>query len=298
MSALTDPIDEEALLISQSKPVLKWVGSKRQLEAPILKAIARLHPDPIDTYYEPFAGGLAVFFALRRRLLIKQAVLSDTNEELINFYLQIQNAPEALIGALKKLKSEGHGGEKRYYAVRASKPQTDAARAARFKYINAEGYNGLWRVNKQNGCNVPWGRRKKPAEILDEDAIWAARDALSIATIRCEDYRAVVRDARGKRGLIYFDPPYWPTRPTANFTSYTVDDFRQPQQEELAQLFGELARSGRRPVALLSNSDVPGTRKLYADYTKQRLQARRNVNSDAAKRGAVSELLVESTLRK
>lgn len=297
MNAAVELQSDFDLMVARAKPVLKWVGGKAQLEKPILKAIERLHPGEIGTYYEPFAGGLAIFFALRRQLKIRSAVLSDTNEELINFYLQVQQAPEALILALRKLKASG-SGEKHYYSVRDSRPRSDAARAARFKYINARGYNGLWRVNKKNICNVPWGRHKKPPEILHEDALWCAHHALSIAEIQCAAYTKIFEDELPLRpGFVYLDPPYWPTRPTASFTSYTSEDFGQKDQECLRYQFALLAQAGTS-TALLSNSDVPGTRALYADFKKRRVSARRNVNSVGTKRGAVSELLVESSLRK
>jgi len=289
-----DPVDEFGHYIVKAKPVLKWVGGKAQLEEPILKAIDRLHPKVIGHYYEPFAGGLAIFFSLRRRFKIRRATLSDTNAELINFYLQIQNEPEALIIALRKLKKQGFS-EKRYYEVRASKPRLDAGRAARFKYINACGYNGLWRVNKKNICNVPYGHKKTPPEICDEEAIWAAHHAFEIAEIVQADYQkicpAIIEN--WKRAFVYFDPPYWPTRATANFTSYTSEDFGRVAQEDLEKNFRLLMKY--KVPALLSNSDVLATRELYLHYAAQCLQARRNINSKGALRGAVSELLVESS---
>ena len=41
------------------KPILKWVGGKRQL----LNVINNLHPKKFDTYCEPFLGGGAVLFS-------------------------------------------------------------------------------------------------------------------------------------------------------------------------------------------------------------------------------------------
>lgn len=289
-----DPIDEYGHSVMRAKPVLKWAGGKAQLEAPILKAIHRIHPDVIETYYEPFAGGLAIFFALRRSFKIKRAVLSDTNPELIDFYLQIQHEPEALIRALSRLKKEGHGGEKRYYEVRASKPRSPADRAARFKYLNAEGYNGLYRVNKKGGFNVPWGRRKRPAEILHEEAIWAAHHAFSIAEIEHASYEKVCREI-GAGSFVYFDPPYWPTRKTADFTAYGPEGFGPEDQRELQYWLDRLTE--HQVPALLSNSNVPATRKLYEPFKKQRVSARRNINSNGNKRGSVSELLVEAAFR-
>ncbi len=299
MSALINPVDTDLYYISKARPVLKWAGGKAQLKPIILRAINRIHPDPIGYYYEPFAGGLAVFFALRAAGRIRHARLSDTNEELINFYLQIQSKPRALFAALGRLKAEG-SGEEHYKKVRAWEPRSDADRAARFKYINARGYNGLWRVNKKNECNVPWGRHKKPPEILNEEALWAAHYALQGMDIQCKDFEDMTLRVRaegpGRGPLLYLDPPYWPTRPTANFTSYTADGFGKKEQETLAADMGAFAELGI--PALLSNSNVPATRALYRDFKRRLVSARRNINSVGTDRGAVKELLVESTFRK
>lgn len=70
---------------SKPKPFIKWAGGKRQL----VKKFRELgiYPpknfDPqINTYFEPFLGGGAVFFDL----LPKKAELSDLNSELVATY--------------------------------------------------------------------------------------------------------------------------------------------------------------------------------------------------------------------
>jgi len=60
-------------------PLLKWPGGKRSL----LKHILPLLPENINQYYEPFAGGAALFFALQP----KSAFLSDNNPDLTNCYI-------------------------------------------------------------------------------------------------------------------------------------------------------------------------------------------------------------------
>jgi len=284
--------------LSHPRPLLKYVGGKSQLLWAILPAIDRLHPGKIDCYYEPFAGGLAVFFALVAAGKIKRAHLSDTNAELIHFYKLVQNHPQALIDALQKLKKKGFS-EERYYEVRAWKPNDLPAQGARFLYLNKCGYNGLYRVNKKGGFNVPWGRRGRatPPEICDEEGIWAAHQALQCAAIDVSDFRPVCANlSRGVAKLLYLDPPYWPTRPTANFTSYTANEFKAIDQHGLAACFRDLA--ARKIPALLSNSSVPETRALYREFEHQRVLARRNVNSNGQGRGAVPELLVSAVFKK
>lgn len=293
---MIDPVDREAYYLVKAAPVIKWAGGKRQLQEPILKIIDRMHPDKIGCYYEPFAGGLAIFFALVEKNKIDTAVLSDTNVELMEFYRVIKEQPGSFIAKVKTLKKRGTS-EKAYYAMRASKPRTPLGRAARFLYLNKTGFNGLYRVNQKNVFNVPFGKRNNP-ELLDEEAIWAAHYALRGATLRTASFSEICVEIfrSPSDSFTYFDPPYWPTRPTANFTSYTPNNFGHVEQVELATWLWQFTK-GSVP-ALLSNSDVPETRELYAAFKKQEISARRNINSDGQKRGAVSELLVESTFRK
>jgi DNA adenine methylase len=66
----------------KSAPFLKWPGGKRWLAVDALA----LSPRDFNRYYEPFLGSGAMFFGLHPR----DAVLSDTNAELINCYKQIK----------------------------------------------------------------------------------------------------------------------------------------------------------------------------------------------------------------
>ena len=92
---------------ARARPFLKWAGGKRTL----IPEIARRLPDTIHTYWEPFLGGGAVFFALDSR--IDSAQLSDINAELALTYQTVRNNPEPLIDLL-----EQHAGNhsKSYYA--------------------------------------------------------------------------------------------------------------------------------------------------------------------------------------
>ena len=75
-----------------ASPVVKWVGGKTKL---LDELVARVPASP-GRYYEPFAGGAALFFRLRPR----QAVLADCNADLIGLYRALAHDVEAVIRRL------------------------------------------------------------------------------------------------------------------------------------------------------------------------------------------------------
>ncbi|MBC7973633.1 MAG: DNA adenine methylase [Myxococcales bacterium] len=89
---------------------------------------------------------------------------------------------------------------------------------------------------------------------------------------------------------MYFDPPYDPVTPTANFTSYTVDAFGPDQQRELADTARALVARGCQ--VMLSNSDTPFIRSLYKGFQIDRVKCARAINSNAARRGDVDEVIM------
>jgi DNA adenine methylase len=270
--------DSDALPPAQ--PILKWAGGKSRLLREILPRL----PDRIDTYYEPFLGGAAVFFALARERRFKRAVLADTNEELANMYRALQ---EDVDGVIRHLKRYRHS-EDEYYRVREARPRSMAGKAARVIYLNRTGYNGLYRVNGSGKFNVPFGRYKKP-NFCNEPRLRAASDALQDVEIRVGDFESACRQARSG-DAVYLDPPYVPRSPTANFAHYQRAPFGPEQHQRLAGVFGELSANGISVV--LSNSDTPETRELYEGWSPLTVNAPRLINSRAERRGSVTELLV------
>ena len=76
---------------SLPRPFVKWAGGKRNL----LPEILRRFPQKFNTYFEPFVGGGAVFFAAYNQ--VTHAVLLDSNFELVITYRIIQQSPAQLI---------------------------------------------------------------------------------------------------------------------------------------------------------------------------------------------------------
>lgn len=280
--------DAARIVNEKPKPFVKWVGGKRQLLRQF-RDMGLYPPDDFDpltnTYFEPFVGGGAVFFDL----LPKKAELSDLNSELVTTYNVIKNHVDELIKSLKK-----HKYDKQYYMkVRARQPEdlSDVEIASRFIYLNRTGFNGMYRVNSKGKFNVPFGKYTNPI-ICDEENLRKVSKALQKITIKKQDYKTVLKKAK-TGDFVYFDPPYYPVSKTASFTSYTADAFLEDEQTELRDTFVELHERGC--FVMLSNSDTPFIDDLYSDIKGvkvSRVAAGRAINSNATKRGKISEVLV------
>jgi len=165
------------------KPIMKWAGGKAQM----LKDIIPKIPEYKGKYIEPFFGGGALFFALRP----DNAVIADSNPELINMYVQVATNVDAVIEKLKTYENT----EEMFYEIRAldweTLPQSEAA--ARTIYLNKTCFNGLYRVNQKGQFNTPFGKYKNPT-ICDEDLLRSVSELLKKANIICGDYLDVLME--------------------------------------------------------------------------------------------------------
>ena len=267
------------------KPILKWVGGKRQL----LDDILPLLPKDPKLYVEPFVGGAAV-------LLAKQpahARVNDYNAELGNVYKVVRDEPDALLEKLRE--HDENNTSDYYYEVRALDRESsfvdmgEVERAARIIYLNKTCFNGLYRVNSAGQINSPYGRYKHP-NIVNEPGIRAlSRYLQGDVTLMCGDYSEALRSLpRG--AFVYLDPPYMPLTQTSAFTGYTEGGFDYDEQVRLRDECVKLREQGIH--FLESNSDCPEIRELYADFTIRTVQAKRAINSRGDRRGAVNEVLI------
>ncbi|OGZ62795.1 MAG: hypothetical protein A2639_00325 [Candidatus Staskawiczbacteria bacterium RIFCSPHIGHO2_01_FULL_34_27] len=280
--------DASRIIAEKPKPFVKWVGGKRQLLTQF--RLMNLYPPEkfnpkSGKYFEPFVGGGAVFFDL----LPEKAFLSDLNNDLVVTYSVIKSNVEELIVSLKK-----HKIDKEYFLkLRAENPHKlpDIDIASRFIYLNRTCFNGMYRVNSKGGFNVPFGKYSNPL-ICDENNLRKASNALKNVEIKKQDYKEVLKKAK-KGDFIYFDPPYYPISKTASFTSYTSEAFLDKEQTELRNTFLELHKRGC--FVMLSNSDTPFINNIYSGIKGvhiTKVQAGRAINSDASKRGKITEVLI------
>jgi DNA adenine methylase len=164
--------------------------------------------------------------------------------------------------------------------------------SAMFIFLNKTCFNGLYRVNRKGDFNVPFGNYKNPT-ICDSKNIRSCSNALSNTTILRADYAET--SAYAHHGtLFYLDPPYRPISDTSLFTSYTSGKFGDDDQLKLRKFCQEIHDNGGKFI--LSNSDAGDGYfdELYKNFTIERVEAKRSINSDGTKRGKINELIIRN----
>ena len=270
------------------KPFVKWAGGKRQL-LPVLEDL--LPKEPIFVYCEPFVGGGALLFHLHPQV----AIINDLNTELINTYIVIRDNADELIKTLSIFPNT----EEFYYWIRGLDRdiQTFSSlscveRAARFIFLNKTCFNGLYRVNKQGQFNVSYGGYTAP-DIINAECLYAVRDYLNSAEIHFAsgDFQYILENLPSN-AFVYFDPPYLPDVNNKSFVAYNSECFSLYDHLRLHEICNMLTEHGIK--FMQSNSCTPITMSLYSCYDIQTVQARRSINCDGNKRGAVNEIIIRN----
>lgn len=287
------------------QPVLKWAGGKRQL----LDELYSRFPEEYESYHEPFFGGGALFFDIEPR----DGTINDTNPRLVNFYKQVRDQPQELIELLRSFDDpesepdesreyvkENHKGREiknYYYQQRAlfnKRPYADEydslEEAALLLYLNRTCYNGLYRENSSGGFNVPIGRYANP-DWVQEERIREASRVLESTKIFNTDFEYILNHT-SEGDLVYFDPPYEPMSPTANFNDYSEDGFDIDDQKRLVETAKELDEKG--VYVILSNSGVMYDMYDDAGFHVEIEGATRAINSDSQNRDEVDEIIATS----
>lgn len=254
-----------------TKPIIKWAGGKTQLLFDLTERMPKLY----GKYIEPFFGGGALFFCIQP----DNAIIADSNPELINMYTQVANNVESVIRYLSCYKNE----KDMFYKVRAldwTKLSPTRA-AARTLYLNKTCFNGLYRVNKKGQFNTPFGKYKNP-KICDQEHLLKASEALKKATIICGDYLDVLERYAQKGDFVFLDPPYIPISKNSDFKRYTKEQFYDNDQKRLAKEVKRLYEKGC--YVILTNSNHADIYSLYSQFKIEVIQTRRSISSKSSSR--------------
>lgn len=214
------------------------------------------------------------------------ALLSDSNEELVNVYVQIRDDWQSIQSRLRA----HHNNHSRdyYYEMRSITPTEPLDRAARFLYLNRTCWNGLYRVNLNGQFNVPIGTKSQV--LMGSDNFAAASRLLQRAVIRKLDFAEAIELVQ-ENDLVYVDPPYTVNHNSNGFLKYNEKIFSWADQERLAKSVEAAAERGAQII--VSQADHQSIRDLYADIGEITVVHRSSVlAADSSKRGLTTELLI------
>lgn len=247
-----------------------------------------------------------LFYMLQSYPNIRRAIINDINPRLIRTYRIIRDNPYSLIEILKEIQSEfraqpDHESQKDFYLnirdLFNRGDMTDIEESAYMIFLNRTCFNGLYRENSKGCFNVPFGRYSNPT-ICDEDLILTDSELLQNVEILNGDFAVTEAFVNGYT-FFYFDPPYRPLDSTSNFNSYVKDAFGDKEQIRLKDFYSSLSAQGCHEI--LSNSDCMCRNKediffdeLYSDFIIERVNAKRCINSNASRRGTLTELLIRN----
>ena len=265
------------------KPFLNWAGGKRWL----VSGYGVLLGVPGSRFIEPFLGSGAVFFHVSP----SKALLSDTNKQLIETYSAVRDEPLEVLRILDEHRAAHCATH--YYEVRASHPESVAARAAQFIYLNRTCWNGLYRVNLRGEFNVPIG--SKTSVVLPDDDFPAWAKVLARATVIAQDFSVTLSEA-GAGDVVYADPPYTVQHNMNNFVKYNEKIFSWADQVRLSKCLNAATEQGASVI--MSNADSQSIRDLYPAPGWTRLVVARHSRLAASSehRKKTTELLISNCL--
>lgn len=235
--------------IIKVKPFLRWAGGKGWL----INHLDILKNQNFNNYHEPFLGGGSVFFSFDN---YKKAYLSDLNNELIETYICLRDKLEDVIGVLKTFKNT----EKEYYRIRSKVFTNDYERAAKFIFLNKTSFNGIYRVNRNGGYNVPYGYRSFIKDIVDRDNLIMVNKKLQGVRLKCQDFNSILKKVKPD-DLVFLDPPYTVAHENNGFIAYNQKLFSLEDQKKLSVLIEKIIEIGA--FYILTNAKHKAIKEIY-----------------------------------
>lgn len=266
-----------ALDANAAAPFLRWAGSKRAL----LPIFTRKFPQNYNKYIEPFAGSACLFF----RLAPGRAVISDLNQQLIETYCIIRENAE-LVG---EILADMPVGRDEYYAMRDTDPKelSEAARAARFIYLNRFCFNGLYRTNLAGKFNVPYGAPKNNRVPTTLD-LQASAAVLRKATLLACDFEETVRTHVTTGDLVYLDPPFFRSSVRV-FREYNARAFDGSDLDRLAKILHWI--DDRGAMFFLSYAYCKEAKEKFSSWKFFTAYTTRNISGFAEHRKRAREIV-------
>jgi DNA adenine methylase len=258
-------------------PLLRWAGSKRKLIPKLLPYWSASG----GRYVEPFVGSGALFFAANP----DAAVLSDANDDLIQTYTTIRDAPDEVATSLEILPRD----KATFLRLRAQSPAalSASAHAARFVFLNRHCFNGLYRLNRGGQFNVPYAPSKTGA-VPTRAHLHTAAERLSKATLLGGDFENILSSVVRPDDFVYLDPPF----AVANrrlFRQYNATTFGFDDLHRLAGVLHAIDSIGAYFV--LSYAMCSESLTAFGNWPHQRVMTQRNISGFSAHRRRAAEFI-------
>lgn len=171
----------------------------------------------LTRYVDPFVGNGEVFFEIMEHYGMDDAVICDTNPELINLYNQIKRNPEAIIEMLQDWEKQFNAGswEERHslykaytarYGYMKGNDSADMAtkRAAIFLFLSEA--SKIFRNEPVSGNIISPGYQPMPAEICKTEYILKASHCLKSTKIICGDFKECLPYVNNQT-FLFINPP-------------------------------------------------------------------------------------------
>jgi DNA adenine methylase len=261
-------------------PVLRWAGSKKRSLPHLLSVLPKIE----GRYIEVFAGSACLFFSLAP----KDAIISDNNVDLMQFYKTASKHPEKVFNTFRRIRRT----KSSYYSIRAiDKDKLDhITRSAYFLFLNRNCFNGIFRTNNKGQFNVPFSNSRIPP-YPTYDEFRRSLKALARAKLRCADFERVCSSEVCKGDFVYLDPPYYVPKKRV-FREYSSKPFTGDDVVRLANVLRQIDRRGAQ--FLLSYPECSLIKKLARQWKFSRIEVRRTIAGNMSSRGYASEVLVRN----
>lgn len=202
--------------IPQKTPIT-YYGGKQKIAKWVIS-----HFPKHESYIEPFAGGLAVFFAKLRRAKIE--VINDLNSEVYNFYLQYRENPSELIRALEATPYSLEDYEHCKKVYKGTNRANDLERARAFFICANSAFGGVLGRGWSRGPVCSGGSHFPQRIISKVNSLKSLSSRLRGVYIENKNALDVIKYWDREGSFFYLDPPY-PETDQGHYSGYSINHF-------------------------------------------------------------------------
>lgn len=262
----------------KTPPLLRWAGSKKRQ----FSYLKDFFPKSFAEYAEPFAGSAAFLF----RLQPSAAKINDINPDLCNFYRHAQRRPKKFFEAFVSISRD----RKTYYRVRADFNSLEPCfdKSVLFYFLNRNCFNGIYRLNKLGGFNVPFSD-DRVSPYLSFEEFERSCNIVRRARIFALDFEEFCLDHISRQDFVFLDPPYYRSG-TRIFNEYSTTTFGSRDLGRLSNVLKVLDRRGAK--FLLSFPRTKEAIELANRWNGATTFVRRTIAGSSAARRKQSEMLI------